>query len=960
MADMEARVQRSLQEVKKVLDATRSPRLATEVHHEYTDKFLLAEFVTGAACAGQLLCLEALGLTAEGLAKLAEVGRKRTVTLSLRSVETCAFEKKTTREVEDATKHVTEVAGLTGTTKITDKVVRTVTEYFWNVGVSYELFAYAGNDKDGADRVVLCSGERKTQIKTLCEDEPSPKRHVHEGMETDLSWLVKHVELEGLRVGFQVDRLAKKCHTPRRNADVEEALQCLGAVGQFGTRVATYFQGRVFAVEQDHGLDTASLNAVDVFVPVLPLLEVREHGAETGAVVQVSDLVKVSSPDVPANGTVMLAGDMNALLGGERKSLEERLARMGTTLGGGKGLITPAEGRVVVVGKHMSEVAVAHRQAVDFIEHMLRKQLVQAIGKEVSSADFTAYMQFHMRKVMHEAYTPRLFSHAVRRGEHNPEGVVALEQEVGGDMAEPVVTVGRELAAAEVVPMRFALNASSDVHFGGTRHVHSYVCHRFSTEAMPRLSLVGRARQFSGFVMMVGAIGGADLFLPQHAMIVQNKDDLKLPLLLEEIPTPKEFKDAIESLSPEQQRFAKAYRAMQLEATLFGVCVVQIKPQLERVLNLPPDSLTKEIRLTQDLLELFLEFQIPSDLVSYQCDSFEDEADVAASVKVEAVRTHVAAMREMVQKVKDDELAEAQQKREMEKARLEAEQAAMRQHHQQQQQQQLQMQQMMCQKQVPQFHQARGGGGPFAGAAMGGMASQSSAPWGGGGGGFAVNPTPMAFGAAQPSAAFGMPQGSAAAFGGFGAAAAPNPFCPPGAMQQADKAHEPAKKPDQLQQVAESTAADGVYDISALPQVLEKRYEALDEESCLRPTILKTQGAWRKRFQKTLLSKEETTTLAKDAQKKEKDRAFDLLDALTRSGALSVEDAALHVVVAATHCFDKTLMDTLVQDNVNPIEKVERSALIAASAVHNLAVASLLRGDNAARVKEHSPKLFLE
>eukprot|EP00754_Rhynchopus_humris_P033535 Rhum_TRINITY_DN15470_c7_g12::Rhum_TRINITY_DN15470_c7_g12_i2::g.158711::m.158711 len=126
--------------------------------------------------------------------------------------------------------------------------------------------------------------------------------------------------------------------------------------------------------------------------------------------------------------------------------------------------------------------------------------------------------------------------------------------------------------------MRFALNASSEVRFGGERFVHSYICHRFSTEAMPSLQLVGRARQFSGFVLLVGAIGGADVFLPKAAMIVQNKDDFKLPLLLDEIPTPKEFRDAIESLSPEQQRFAKAYRGMQLEATLFGVCVVQIKP----------------------------------------------------------------------------------------------------------------------------------------------------------------------------------------------------------------------------------------------------------------------------------------------------------------------------------------------------------------------------------------------
>ena len=77
-----------------------------------------------------------------------------------------------------------------------------------------------------------------------------------------------------------------------------------------------------------------------------------------------------------------------------------------------------------------------------------------------------------------------------------------------------------------------------------------------------------------------------------------------IPLCLETIPTAKEFKDAIESLSEEQQRFAKAFRGMQLESTLFGVCIIQIKPQLEKLLKLPNDSLTKEIQLTQDLLNL--------------------------------------------------------------------------------------------------------------------------------------------------------------------------------------------------------------------------------------------------------------------------------------------------------------------------------------------------------------------
>ena len=42
-----------------------------------------------------------------------------------------------------------------------------------------------------------------------------------------------------------------------------------------------------------------------------------------------------------------------------------------------------------------------------------------------------------------------------------------------------------------------------------------------------------------------------------------------------------------------------------------------IKPQLEKVLNLPGDSLTKEIKLVQDLLQLFVEYQVPSDLLSF-------------------------------------------------------------------------------------------------------------------------------------------------------------------------------------------------------------------------------------------------------------------------------------------------------------------------------------------------------
>ena len=92
-------------------------------------------------------------------------------------------------------------------------------------------------------------------------------------------------------------------------------------------------------------------------------------------------------------------------------------------------------------------------------------------------------------------------------------------------------------------------------------------------------------------------------------------------------------------------------------------------------------------------------------------------------------------------------------------------------------------------------------------------------------------------------------------------------------------------------------------------------------------------------------------------QKLEKNACWDLLDALTRSGGLGVEGATLHVVVASTHCFEKSVMDTLVVDNVNPIEKVERSMLIVAETIHGKAGRELLKGGEVQRVKAHFPAL---
>ena len=100
---------------------------------------------------------------------------------------------------------------------------------------------------------------------------------------------------------------------------------------------------------------------------------------------------------------------------------------------------------------------------------------------------------------------------------------------------------------------------------------------------------------------------------------------------------------------------------MQLASSVFGVCVIQIKPQLEALLCLPPDALDKEMKLTQDLMELFIEYQVPSDLLSYNGFS----VDVAIQDKIANVRDNVKSVMDVVEAEREKQLKAEQAKTEM-------------------------------------------------------------------------------------------------------------------------------------------------------------------------------------------------------------------------------------------------------------------------------------------------------
>jgi hypothetical protein len=1025
-------VQRSLNVVKRILDVNRKPLFAADVQHQYQDKYILAEMISNMVLASTLSSFANFGVSDDKMQTIMGWAACRSVSFSFKSTEQCSFVRKTTRDVDSSTKHVTEGFGMNQTSKI----VTTITEYIWKFDVFWEITCYCGTGESAEDVLSVCSKNGSTQIKTSVESAPKPEVVVRKAIDVAITSLLRNSRDSDIsRQPFSIARDAPSCHTPRRNSEVEGLIQTLNNLSIWCTQVHSYFTSTLFPVEQEHGLDLGAINCSEVFVPVVPLMNDTSgatasapailssedaEGQSRGARVRrmgSQDLTTTTS--LPAAGlavavarapeVVLGVNDISAFLAEESRSLRAKCEQMDSVFPSRTAtaaVITAAEGALLVTLLHMMEVCSRYVQGVDYIENMLRVQLVAAIGKEVKPSDFSAYMRFHNNKVFLPQYRPKPFCCAVRRSEaHAPEGVVSIEEQpTDGSIAEPIYTVAS--SSPQLPGMKFPLGAAAEVTFGGDRYLHAYLMHKFSNEVgmaslPPLLTLRAEARQFSSYIVLIGRISSATSFDPKYAMIVQNKDDVSIPLDLETIPSTKEFKDAISSLSPEQQRFAKTFRGMQLESTLFGVLVIQIKPQLEKVLNLPADSLTKEIRLTQDLMELFIKYQIPSDLMS-----FEGEAMSSVKEKLDTVKGHVASLRSIIDDAKDNEIADANLQTRYDGGDVSG----------------------------GGFGASRGADGFGAKPGFGFGASRSSVGFGpksgagGGGGGvgfgaksgtgfgasggadgFGAKPG-TGFGASRSSVGFGAKSGAGGGGGGVGfgaksggvgaggdgfgnagaktgrggdglmtvvsaapvfSAATPAPPPPSQRQQQqgspcSQSAQEqpiPTPRPrGEKRPIEEHTSSEGssdVIDYTRLPKQLDNKLEALDKEGSVRPTIITAGERWTKKAKKNLLSDVTTSTLQSEEQRSERTAAFDLLDALSKSGGICVDHAELHVVVAATHCFDRSIMDTLVQKNVNPIEKVELSTMIMATAIHNQPVERLVVADQLSRVLEFSPVLMV-
>lgn len=636
----EARLNDSVSSLHRIFshsNGTGSVEHFGQLHQQYEVTFSLASCLCQCFldCAKQ--CLDQLGL----LSHLD--GRQiRSLNLRLRSEQFCRFLRQETR-TEQLRSETTETKFLEFFRPLISifETKHTSAEAVWELRNTFE-FSIAAKFADSRDEnaTVVSSSDVASEVRTPFQQNsspPVPNHSIRPQFEVDLHWLAPLLSSNATNHVFQIDRAASDCRTARRNAQV----QCLVDAS---IRFVEEAQAVINTLSQESNTTIASLVemlSLDIFNPLLPLVWSNPDSSPASSSSSSSSSSTKALNEETASGR--LSDLYQTLVMHHREALEAGL-KVVSTQDMGRAGISMNDARFLVVLSHVSLLCQQLVHALDHLERVLAKQICSALGRELDSNDFTKYMEWRNARVFAGWCKPRRFSYKIRAdNESAAEGSITLLHR-----DSVIATQVRCIPAHQAPEMCIRLGAGITARFRGDHFIHSWIrtdfndCEANSEDEKARI--VARTAPFAGCLVLVGTILTATEFQPQYAFLLKNECELDIPLQVVRLPSAQQFRDAIVSLSPVQQSFARLFRDMQLSSTLFALCIVQVKPQLESLLGLPRHSLNKEVELTQDLVGLFSEFQIPSDLLVADTGCFN------TAFALRAVKNNAARVQGMIHK----------------------------------------------------------------------------------------------------------------------------------------------------------------------------------------------------------------------------------------------------------------------------------------------------------------------
>jgi len=602
LADAKEKLVRLFGPDKNVVGLGMMPGLSQ--YATFDTSYCVAEQMVDCLLATVERVLSRLGVSAEDLVHLGKWAKTGSVMLSLEAMETCTYVKEEVTEVETAVERHREYGlGFLGTTaKRVDKVITKVHEHVWAYKVEYKVCLEQLVMGEGEGKRVLKTAECTTEVRTSTKEHPHKERSVLDPIELRLNDLL---DLLGGRP-FCVDRDRTECRTPRRNPEVELVLKAALSLSAWASRTFDFFRNHVGHKSPKRELSAlADINVLQLFLPQLPLVRV--------------------------GGGRLTASELGELLAEQDRTVNAKIADLAKVFAGDDRLVGLREAELALLLLQLGMAAHNFATSLQYLEDLLESHLIDALGRAVDEVDLFDLARFHFSKTLQPAYRPPHLCYPVRTGLQDPEGLVTLEWVWADGERRPVngLTV-----ASPGHSTSLPLSSAAQVTLRGPMFLHTVMAQAFGEADVPALNIGARARPFSSYILLLGRIPAEGEFQCEAALLIRNSDDVTIPMMVETIPSAKEFKERIQSISDTQQRFAKQYRSMQMSSTLFAMATIPIRPQLERLLRVPEGGFLKEIALVEEILDLLVEYSIPSDLLKYDGSPEDDGALLAVKENV--------------------------------------------------------------------------------------------------------------------------------------------------------------------------------------------------------------------------------------------------------------------------------------------------------------------------------------
>ena len=852
--------------IEKVLDTNREIAKCCDVNHTYDDKYAMAEFMGSGGIGAICMWLHHLGLSKNDLIDLSEETFEGDIQLMYSEVSSCTFIEKSTRTVTAPNRRQTKIAGLGSLLSITEKSTTEVTEFHWDYKTTSEIFI---KSKNITKRLASIPGH--TKITTRSDVSPKPSARAIDNVCVSLKWLLKQLSNTN-SVCFEINRSSEECKTPRRNPEINNAINFFQEISSWSSEVSAVIQDSVLYVQETDQNHAAAVSTEMLFVPVVPFLVQKVESEEhQDPYEQLSESNDVDRPESHSNTVVlfnvnskskfMFTGeDLAIFVESQNDKLEEKKQNIKKMISG-HSLVTSDFCSLQMLLGHVGDICKGFCDGVQYIEEQLRKQLIDALGKEVSPAEFTEYMDYHNRKLFKEGYDPSLFVFPVQRPGFYPEGLVSITRQpaVSSDkqsksnvekpISQPIYTLHHQ--QTDTVRFTLPIDGTITAEFSCKPHLHGHIEHCFSGgesgQKSNPLTIEATSRQFSGYIMLIGRVTEENSFETHLALVVKDKDCFDIDILTKSMSSSTDGMLNMKSLSPEQQRFSKAYREMMLKKGLFSILFIQIKPQLEHILNLPSESLTKEISLTKQITKLMIDYDIGIDALSRGDHETEGDPIQIVQQNVEKINTAISNI-----KMKSDN------------------------------------------RNVQQFK--------------------------------------------------------------FDKASGEVSTCPVKIGCQSDKLPPPESSHEQSSGGADIDITERDTSLALLPLRMSKRFDLFPDLSLQTSTMYCGTEITRKGCDGKILSKEQTKKLSSSDITPLHQQAMSLLDGLTKGGAVPLQAVDLHVISSTAHYFDKTLLNIVIQDNTNPVEKVELSTLLVASSIRGKPIPEIVNQNQVPRIQEFNAR----